>query len=242
MNPELEKFIDFAVADGEVTEKEKAILIRKAEELSVDLDEMEMVLDAKLHMIQKEAQPKEVQAEVPPPAENEPSLVKCPQCAAAIESFSTKCPYCDAEIKNIKSSFSINRLNEELMKAEEKARNQEHAGGFVGNFRKMFDSETEMEARIFNAKSNIIRTFPIPNTKEDILEFLTLAVSNVKTIKINFVEKIAGESGTVGYKITYKNAWMSVCQKVIMKARFSMKDNKKLLEEIEAYATELEIK
>ena len=79
MNPELEKFIDFAVTDGEVTEKEKTILIRKAEELGVDLDEMEMVLDAKLHMIQKEAQPKEVQAEVPPPAENKPSLVKCPQ-------------------------------------------------------------------------------------------------------------------------------------------------------------------
>ena len=245
MNPELEKFIDFAVTDGEVTEKEKTILIRKAEELGVDLDEMEMVLDAKLHMIQKEAQPKEApQQETPAPAPSQESLstTKCPQCAAAIESFSTRCPYCDTEIKNIKSSFSINRLNEELMKAEEKARNQEHAGGFVGNFMKMFDSETEMEARIFNAKSNIIRTFPIPNTKEDILEFLTLAVSNVKTIKINFVEKIAGESGTVGYKITYKNAWMSVCQKVIMKARFSMKDNKKLLEEIEAYATELEIK
>ena len=81
--------------------------------------------------------------------------------------------------------------------------------------------------------------YQITQTKKE--EFDSVAYY-VKTIKINFVEKIAGESGTVGYKITYKNAWMSVCQKVIMKARFSMKDNKKLLEEIEAYATELEIK
>ena len=32
------------------------------------------------------------------------------------------------------------------------------------------------------------------------------------------------------------------CDQLITKARFSMKDDKKTLEEIEAYATELEIK
>ncbi len=54
MNPELEKLIDLALADGVLTEKEKQILTRKAQEFGVDMDEFEMVLDAKLHLSQKE--------------------------------------------------------------------------------------------------------------------------------------------------------------------------------------------
>jgi hypothetical protein len=50
MKKELEKLIDLAIADGEVTEKEKNVLVKKATELGVDIDELEMVLDAKLHI------------------------------------------------------------------------------------------------------------------------------------------------------------------------------------------------
>ena len=53
--------------------------------------------------------------------------------------------------------------------------------------------------------------------------------------------KFAGTSGTYGYKITYKNAWLSVANKVIMKARFSMKEDRKTLDEIENYAKQLGI-
>jgi hypothetical protein len=54
--------------------------------------------------------------------------------------------------------------------------------------------------------------------------------------------KFAGTSGTYGYKITFKNAWLSIANKVIMKARFSMKEDKKTLEEINHYANQLGIK
>jgi hypothetical protein len=36
-----------------------------------------------------------------------------------------------------------------------------------------------------------------------------------------------------------KNAWLAKCEQVIMKAKFSMKDDKKLLEEIEFYSNQL---
>lgn len=45
-NEQLEKLIDYALADGELTEKEKQVLFKKAESMGVDLDEFEMVLDA----------------------------------------------------------------------------------------------------------------------------------------------------------------------------------------------------
>lgn len=49
----LEQLIDAALADGELTEKEKQILFKKAQTMGVDLDEFEMVLDARLVKLQK---------------------------------------------------------------------------------------------------------------------------------------------------------------------------------------------
>ena len=47
-NEQIENLIQLALADGELTEKEKQILFKKAEAVGIDLDEFEMVLDAKL--------------------------------------------------------------------------------------------------------------------------------------------------------------------------------------------------
>ena len=48
-DPKLEKLIDFALADGELTEKERQVLYAKAMSMGIDLDEFEMVLEAKLY-------------------------------------------------------------------------------------------------------------------------------------------------------------------------------------------------
>ena len=48
-NEQLENLINRALSDGELTEKEKQILFKKAEAAGIDLDEFEMVLDAKLY-------------------------------------------------------------------------------------------------------------------------------------------------------------------------------------------------
>lgn len=45
---QLDKLIEMALIDGELTEKEKKVLFKKAESFGIDLDEFEMVLDAKL--------------------------------------------------------------------------------------------------------------------------------------------------------------------------------------------------
>ena len=48
-NPMLENLIEMALADGELTEKEKQVLFKRAQAMGIDLDEFEMVLDAKLY-------------------------------------------------------------------------------------------------------------------------------------------------------------------------------------------------
>ena len=52
MHPEIENLINMALADGEVTEKERAVILRKAESLGIDKDEIEMILDGKLHQLE----------------------------------------------------------------------------------------------------------------------------------------------------------------------------------------------
>ena len=57
-NEKLEQLIDAALADGTLTEKEKKVLFKKAEEMGVDLDEFEMVLDARVFKMQNQAEEK----------------------------------------------------------------------------------------------------------------------------------------------------------------------------------------
>ena len=247
MNLEIENLINMALADGEVTEKERAIILRKAESLGIDKDEIEMILEGKIALMKKE-QAKQI---VPPlqqtqitenKSNKEGDIKKCPSCGAPVQSFTAKCSDCGHEFRNIDSSNSIKDLIKQLDDAEVRARNTKSGGGLVGGLMSMIDGETAIEKRIYESKSSVISTFPVPNTKEDILEFLALSVSQVNSIKIGAMIKFAGTSGTYGYKITFKNAWLSIANKVIMKARFSMKEDKKILEEIENYAKQLDIR
>jgi hypothetical protein len=48
MHPEIENLINMALADGLVTEKEREIILRKADKLALDLDEVEMYLEGKI--------------------------------------------------------------------------------------------------------------------------------------------------------------------------------------------------
>jgi uncharacterized protein YfcZ (UPF0381/DUF406 family) len=240
MNPEIENLISMALADGEVTEKERGIILRKAEALGLDQDEVEMILDGKIALQKKEFDNSQLSKENL--SNKAGSIKKCPSCGSSVQSFATKCSDCGHEFSNIGSANSIKELINQLEQAEEKARNAKSEGGFIGGMMAMIDGETALEKKIYDAKANVISTFPIPNTKEDILEFLSLSFSQVNSIKIGAMIKFAGTSGTYGYKITYKNAWLSVANKVIMKARFSMKEDRKTLEEIEYYAKQLDIK
>ena len=57
-NEQLEELINAALEDGVLTEKEKQVLFKKAQSMGIDLDEFEMVLDARLVKLQKEEKSK----------------------------------------------------------------------------------------------------------------------------------------------------------------------------------------
>ena len=87
--------------------------------------------------------------------------------------------------------------------------------------------------KTINMKKSLIVNFPVPTTREDILEFLTLAVPQARK------QSLFKRDEDYMY---LRPVWLKKCEQIIMKARFSFKEDKKTLEEIEHYAKELGIK
>ena len=235
-NPQLEKLIDLALADGELTEKEKQVLFKKAEAMGVDLDEFEMVLDARLYEHNKATniQPVSATGAIAAPSSNKfGDVKKCPACGAMIQSFTTKCPDCGYEFRNIGTNQGVERLFEMLNEVE--AQSQEDATGLIGGisqfYGKAFSSAFGGD-KTTRRKKAIIQNFPIPTTKDDILEFLSLAVPQAK-VSFWSQDETAKELAPV---------WKAKCEQIIMKAKFAMKDDKDTLSEIAGYAKELKIK
>jgi hypothetical protein len=48
MHPDIEKLIELALSDGLITDKEREIILRKAEKLGLDIDEVDMFLESKI--------------------------------------------------------------------------------------------------------------------------------------------------------------------------------------------------
>ena len=251
-NEKLEKLIEMALMDGEITAKEKKILIKKAENFRVDLDEFEMVLDARLYQKRKQISNEQINRNesnfIPPVSKSIKfgDTKKCPSCGAPVESFNTKCSDCGHEFRNTEAAFTVQKLNDELMKIEEVVRKDYFdnkrdrsvipKGGLIREEKVMMKPpsqvDLESEAACADRKLSFISTFPIPNSKEDILEILAIGIPEAKR-KLGFWEKTQQSKGKM------KKAWLAKCEQIIIKARFSMKDDKKTLEEIEHYAKQI---
>ena len=114
MHPEIDNLINMALADGEVTEKERAVILRKAESLGIDKDEVEMILDGKIAMMKKEQASNYSVSK----SNKEGDLKKCPSCGAPVESFNTKCAGCGHEFRGTEASKTISSLFEKLESIE----------------------------------------------------------------------------------------------------------------------------
>lgn len=232
-NPQLEKLIDLALADGELTEKEKQVLFKKAEAMGVDLDEFEMVLDARLYE-HNQAQSVTTTSQAAPTSNKFGDVKKCPTCGAMIQSFTTKCPECGFEFRNVEANCSIQRLFALLIEVE--ANSKEDAKGLLGGLGRAYGdmfSSSFGGTKDTRKKKAIIQNFPIPNTKDDILEFLTLALPLAK--KPKFLDNTPERNEM--YQV-----WKAKCEQIIIKARFSMKDDPETLAEINEYGKQIGIK
>jgi hypothetical protein len=203
MTEKLEKLITLAVADGEISERELEILKKKATEEGVDEDELEMLLKTRLWE-RKEVMKAEIKNSIPiPPADNpksnkEGDLKKCPSCGAPVESFTSNCKECGHEFRNVNSNQSLNKLFEQLKKTP------------------------------ISQHPSLISNFPIPNTKEDLIEFIVLCINNSTPLDKMQTGMLMQADGMLGMLNGQKKlveqkelmrAWINKGQNAIDKAR-----------------------
>ncbi|KAA6322104.1 hypothetical protein EZS27_028320 [termite gut metagenome] len=237
---DLEELIKAALADGVLTEQKKLILFKKAEKQGIDLDEFEMVLEARLfeqnQKSKKVENPVAVAPEpivvVPEPIAatkpNKERAVKCPSCGAIIQSFQTTCADCGYEFRNVEVNASVQKLVQMLNDVENEKEDVENEGygetplktvlNYFDKGRKDFMGMGDEKKE--EKKKKIIANFPIPNTKEDILELLYFIYPKTK----------AGFSSDKNY-----SAWRSKFKEVLWRAKSAFSNDPKMIAEIERF-------
>ena len=111
----------------------------------------------------------------------EGNIHKCPNCGEVLNSFTSNCPSCGYEIRGSSNPAAVQEFAVKLASAESR-----------------------------QEKIAIIRNFPIPNTKEDILEFMILASTNIGD---NLEKDISA-------------AWQSKTEQAYQKAQIIFQDEK----------------
>lgn len=233
-NEKLEALITAALADGVLTEKEKQILFKKAEAMGIDLDEFEMVLDARLvELKKKEAKAnQQYQLEMEKAKSAQPSapksekygdVRKCPACGAIVPSMAAKCPECGYEFTNVEANSSTRLL---MQKIDEIQAQYAELTANVDN-----KDESTIRTRGYQVKrqlndrtAQLIQNFPIPNTREDLIEFPTLCIGNSKADSI----MLDGNDPVTP-------AWRKKLQQVIAKVKVALPNDQQAQELIEEY-------
>lgn len=113
--------------------------------------------------------------------EHRVKIMNCPQCGAAINTFLNKCESCGTEFRGLDTSKSIKEFVE-----------------------KIIDADSDKERII------LIKSFPIPNTKEDIMEYMILASSHIGYDENTFKGEDSEE---------YEEAWMTKFLQAYQKAK-----------------------
>ena len=217
----LEDIIDAALADGELTEKERAVLHKKAEQEGVDLDELDVVIDGRLAKMKKQ---EDWLRPTPPSKEKLGNIVTCPACGAIVPAGAAVCPECGYEFRNVAANATITKLSKRLEEIE-----AQRGGGMQEN--QLFLYMTGTISKVDQQKIQCIKGFPIPNTKADMLEFLAYAIPEA-TRKIDYTGEDAGQ-GMAPAK--YKQAWTKKCQEVILQAERTLSKDKEAMDEINRY-------
>lgn len=173
-NEKIEALIKAALIDGKLTEKEKQVLFKRAQAEGIDLDEFEMVLDARLIELNKS--PKSST----PKSDKFGDVRKCPVCGALVPSLAGLCTDCGYEFSGIAAIMSSKQLANAIADIEEKYNSQISAieGGTVDDGDRRWRLEKDKYSRI----AQTIKTFPIPNTKADLFEFITVMHANMLSL------------------------------------------------------------
>lgn len=185
---ELENLIQATLEDGVLEDYEKAALVKRAQAEGVDLTELEIYINSILQKRQRELD-KERNAQIQKKAQEKKEAFGqvCPNCGKQVPPMTLKCE-CGYEFTKAKAISSVQELvaKIDLINLD-------------------YSSVSEREKKICDT----IELFPVPNTKEDILEFMSLATSNLKN-KVPFYNTYVGKVIIYAVAIVVTFGWFLI--------------------------------
>lgn len=168
----LEDLIQATLQDGILEDYEKEALLKAAKAEGVDPSELQIYINS---ILQKRAQEKKAKKDREDMIlERERIAAKgkvCPNCGRQVPPLTLKCE-CGYEFTDQKSASSVEILSSK-----------------IDEITKNYKNPDKCDEKI----RNVIKMFPVPNTKEDIIEFLALAAPNSK--------HMGGKFGTVADRV-----------------------------------------
>lgn len=145
-------------------------------------------------------------------------IFKCPNCGEVINQSAVRCNTCGYEISGKNANETVKMFSQQLMNLEnrriyEKPRISET---IVNAFCNPGLAISQVDAQILS----LIRSFPIPNTIEEISEFMFLAIGNINVnlSKNTFFNNCPNGRQQGGVQKEISDAWVAKMQQVYAKA------------------------
>lgn len=139
------------------------------------------------------------------------NIHKCPNCGQILKSFELICPACGYELRGTKASSAVREFALKLEAIESKRDYEKPYGFFASAGAQQRVSKTDEQ------KISLIKSFSVPNSKEDMLEFMILATSNMNML---VYDSFASTSLSKGER-EINAAWFAKVQQVYEKAKRS---------------------
>lgn len=154
----------------------------------------------------------DINAEQAPKRETtyEGTIYKCPNCGDILDAYESVCESCGYERRGTKANNSAQKLADKLQEIEE----QRPVEKRISAYRQALNSNTISNTD--QQKIDLIKNFPIPNTREDMYEFMVLASANIDMSIYSFsmnsipiTKKAISDAWQAKFEQAYKKAQLS---------------------------------
>ena len=167
---ELENIIQATLEDGILEDYEKVALQKRAQAEGVDLTELEIYINSILQKRKRElVNQKKAEYEALEKQKTQVFGKVCPACGKQVSSLALNCE-CGYEFKKDHHVSAVQVFSEKISKIQSRPLKGEPNTVTWDEDKKLREQEV----------LDAITMFPVPNTKEDIMEFLALAAPNSK--------------------------------------------------------------
>lgn len=143
--------------------------------------------------------------------ENQTGLTKrCPSCGHSVSSIDLVCPACGTSLEDTRVSSAAQLLANNLNAIDKKKE------GIIRNFIRTAQDKVSDKA---TQKAQMIKSFPIPNTKKDLLEFIHMAASSINVKVLLGMNDSNLDDDALRSEKLLSETWLDKMESVYQKAK-----------------------